>query len=204
MAQTTNGLRAILSMPAVYSLFQAIMGSNQTRADFVREFVRAKPGMRVLDVGCGPADILSYLPDVKYLGFDISEAYIRQARSKWGHRAQFHCQELSTATLEPLPPFDLVLVLGVLHHLDDHQALGVLTMAHSALTAGGRIVTIDPCLEPGQNPLARLLVSRDRGQNVRSRSAYERLAASVFSTVRVEVRHQRWIPYTHCFMECTR
>ena len=204
MAQITSGVRAILSIPAIYSMFQGIMGANHTRADFVRYFVRANPGIQVLDIGCGPADILGYLPEVEYHGFDISQAYVNQAIQKWGHRAQFHCEELSAVALARLPFFDLVLALGVLHHLDDVSARGVLELTRSALKPGGRLVTIDPCLEPGQSAVARFLVSRDRGQNVRNRSAYGALAHAVFDAPRVEVRHQRWIPYTHCFMECTR
>ena len=39
---------------------------------------------------------------------------------------------------------------------------------------------------------------------VRDEAAYAALARAVFPSLRVEVRDQAWIPYTHCFMECTR
>jgi SAM-dependent methyltransferase len=203
MAQVTSGVRAVLSHPLVYKTFQKLMGPPTTRRNFVAEFIRPQAGMKILDIGCGPADILDYLPAVDYHGFDISTAYIENAQNRFDGRGQFTCKLLEQGDLAALPKFDVVLALGLLHHLDDDQAAVVLQLAAGALRPGGRLVTIDPVLELGQNPVARFLVKRDRGQNVRDRVGYERLARAVYSEVRAEVRHQAWIPYSHCMMECT-
>jgi SAM-dependent methyltransferase len=155
-------------------------------------------------MGCGPGDILAYLPDIDYWGFDISNAYIERANARFGRLGKFHCQELTPSIVESMPPFDVVLALGLLHHLDDESAVRVLRLASQALKPGGRVLTVDPCLESGQNPIARFLVSKDRGQNVRIRKEYAALASTVFESPRVTVRHQRWIPYTHCIIESTK
>ncbi|WP_291993474.1 class I SAM-dependent methyltransferase [Candidatus Accumulibacter sp. ACC003] len=202
MAQITRGIRAILSSPFVYSSFQSLMGAHKGRQRFVADFVRPFSGMKILDIGCGPADILGYLPAVDYHGFDISESYIVQARARFGRRGSFHCQQLRQADLADLPLFDLVLGIGLLHHLDDPVAIEVMRLAKQALKADGRFLAVDPCLDAGQNRVARFLVSKDRGQNVRDKTGYEALAGNVFGKARADVRHQAWIPYTHCFMEC--
>lgn len=204
MAQITNGIRSILSFPVVYSAFQHLMGARSFRIKFVEEFVRPFPGCRVLDIGCGPADILAYLPEVNYWGFDVSDAYIARAESQFGRRGKFHCQELTRDDVEKLPKFDIVLALGLLHHLDDESAAGVLQLAFQALKPGGRLLTFDPCLDSGQNFISRFLVEIDRGQNVRTAEEYRSIASAVFDAPHVEVRHRSWIPYTHCFMECIR
>ena len=204
MAQVTYGVRAILSHPFVYSAFQSLMGAHRSRQNFVANYVKPFTGMRILDVGCGPADILDYLPDVDYWGYDISEAYIAQAKSRFGQRGRSNCKQLQLDDLAVLPKFDVVLALGLLHHLDDSVAVGVLQLALEALHQGGKLLTIDPCLDPSQNPVARFLVRNDRGQNVRNKEEYHVLAGKVFSSLHVEVRHQAWIPYTHCLMECQK
>jgi SAM-dependent methyltransferase len=204
MAQITQGVRSILSHPAIYSAFQNLMGAYQLRSMLVKDFIRPYTGMRLLDIGCGPADILAHLPDIDYCGFDISPLYVEQAKARFGQRGQFHCQILTEADLENMPPFDFVLAFGLLHHLDDGDARNVMQLARQALKSGGRLLTIDPCLTPGQNPIARFLVSHDRGQNVRDKTAYSALARSVFNVPLVDVRHRQWIPYTHCIMECIR
>lgn len=202
MTQVTNGLRSILSHPGVYSAFQTLMGAHKARSKFVNEFIKPYRGMRILDIGCGTADILNYLTDVEYYGFDISKAYIARANTRFNGRGLFYCKELCPDELENLPSFDVVLALGLLHHLDNHAAANMLKMASQALKPDGRLITVDPCLEPGQNPLARFLIKQDRGQNVRTKSEYIHLTNAIFKSCHVQVRHQKWIPYTHCFMEC--
>jgi len=204
MAQIISGIRAIFSNPVIYSAFQNMMGAHHFRIEFVEEFVRPFSGCTVLDIGCGPADILGHLPDVNYLGFDISDAYIARAKKRFCLRGKFHCRELMHSDVEKMPQVDIVLALGLLHHLDDESAKGVMRLASQALKPGGRLLTFDPCLEAGQNPIARFLVKNDRGQNVRTMAGYASIARAVFESPRVEVRHRAWIPYTHCFMECTR
>ena len=203
MAQITDGVRALLSHPLVYTSFQALMGPSSVRRNFVADFVRPAQGMSMLDIGCGPADILDFLPSVDYRGFDISEAYIEHARKRFGDRGIFTCKHLETGDLAGLPKFDVVLALGLLHHLEDAEAIGVMQLARAALKPGGRLITIDPVLDHGQNMIAGFLVRRDRGQNVRKKSGYVAIATAVFPPPRIEVRHQTWIPYTHCMMECT-
>ncbi|MCI5224149.1 MAG: class I SAM-dependent methyltransferase [Candidatus Electrothrix sp. AR4] len=205
MAQVTHGVRSLLSHPIIYSAFQTLLGAHRCRQNFVSNYVKPFPGMKVLDLGCGPADILAHLPDVKYWGFDISEAYIERAREQFGTAGNFQCKQMQSEDLKYLPQVDLVLALGLLHHLDDATATDVIQLALQALKPGGRLVSIDPCLDPSQNPIARFLISHDRGQDVRDRRGYEALAKKVFSVFRIAVRHHMLrIPYTHCIMECQR
>ena len=170
----------------------------------MQEFIQPFAGMRVLDIGCGPADILAYLPQVEYWGFDISADYIARAQARFGERGRFTCHLLRESDLPAMPEFDVVLALGVLHHLDDQVAAQFVQLAHKALRTGGRLLTIDPCLDPSQNWIARFLIRQDRGQNVRDRTGYATLAQAGFRAPRVEVRHIAWIPYTHCYLECRK
>lgn len=204
MAQVTSGIRAVLSHPVVYETFQRIMGAKRGREWIVRDFIRPFPGMRILDLGCGPAEILSSLPtDVAYTGYDMSADYIAAAKAKFGDRGTFHCRLLEQAEAATLEPFDLVMGIGVLHHLDDSTARQFMTLAKAALKPGGRVLTVDPCFAPGQNPIARFLISKDRGQNVRNEAGYRALAEGTYPDVAGAVTHRAWIPYTHWTMECS-
>ena len=78
----------------------------------------------------------------------------------------------------------------------------LLRLVATALAPAGRFVSIDPVYVPDQHPVARALIRRDRGQNVRGPDGYAALARSVFPDVRGIVRHRTWVPYTHWMMAC--
>ncbi|MBX9585429.1 MAG: class I SAM-dependent methyltransferase [Gemmataceae bacterium] len=197
-------LKTILAVPAVYRLFGRVVGGN-ARATFVREYLRPAAGDRVLDLGCGPGDLLAYLPPCDYVGVDLDPQYVAAARARYGDRGSFRCETAeAVAGVEP-GTFDLVIASGLLHHLTDEQADATLRVAHKALRPGGRFVSLDGCFVPGQSPVARWMLRRDRGRFVRDLPGYLQLAEAVFPAVRPAVRHDLlWLPYTHAVLECTR
>ena len=204
MAQITSGVRAVLSSPVIYDGFQWLMGGRVGRTDFAGTMVRAGAGMRVLDIGCGTGELLDYLPPgVHYHGWDISAAYVAAARARFGAKGTFTCGLLTESDVVREMPYDVVIASGVLHHLDDGQVRELARLAQLAVRGGGRFVSIDPVLMPGQHPLARLLIQRDRGQHVRAPQQYLDLVQPAFSTASGIVRHRRWVPYTHWMMEAT-
>lgn len=203
MFRASKSALSVLASPSAYDAVQALLGADKGRRDLARHFIRARTGDNILDVGCGTARVLEYLPkDVRYWGYDVSDRYIEAARSRYGHRAQFVSHALTEAELQRLPRFNIVLATGLLHHLDDAEASAFINLARYALGPGGRLITIDPCFEPGQSLLARVLISSDRGKHVRSAAAYEALARPFFTAVTGTLRHRRWVPYTHWIMEC--
>jgi SAM-dependent methyltransferase len=206
MSQDEGGLKRFLSAAPIYQAFQNFVGARQLYRRLVGEHIRPASGMRVLDIGCGPAEILGELSsDVTYLGFDLSEKYIAAARKRWGARGSFHCAPVNDMTVRELPQVDVVLAVGVLHHLDDGEAERLFTLAASALAPGGRVVTYDPCFSPNQGTIARFLVSRDRGRHVRSPDGYEGLARRVFPRVNATLLdgHLR-VPYTATVLSASR
>lgn len=204
MSQITNGIRSILTHPSIYDLLQNIMGAQRIRRDLADQFIQVQPAHRVLDIGCGTADILSFLPaGVEYWGYDISPEYIEAARARHGDHGHFQCRPLDLQEIASLPRFDVVLAIGVLHHLGDKEAVDLFQQARAALHDRGRMITFDGCIAAGQNPIARFLIQRDRGQNIRTASEYRELATQSFSRVEGTLRHQAWIPYTHWIMECS-
>jgi SAM-dependent methyltransferase len=200
--QRTGGLRALLSNASAYALLQRAVGSERSYALFVDEYVRPAPGERVLDIGCGPGEILPFLPDVRYFGIDVSEPYIEAAREKYGERAEFQCADVRSADV-PGASFDVVMVMGVIHHLDDAGARALFELASGALVDSGRLVAIEAVWTAPQHPFARWMNRRDRGAHIRTEDGYVRLAQHAFAAVRATVRTDLLrIPYTHVLIEC--
>lgn len=203
MVQVTSGLRSILSNSWIYDGFQSLIGARRFRQFLVATYVQPLPGHRVLDIGCGTAAILDCLFDVEYYGYDISQTYIDKARNRYGKRGHFVVGSISDSTLPSLTQFDVILALGLIHHLNDDETVELMGISRRALAKGGRFISVDPCIVPGQPTLARALIECDRGRNVRDEDGYCCLARTVFDSVRCNiVDNLLRIPYTHIVLEC--
>ena len=204
MAQITSGIRSIFSHPVIYNLAQRMVGAEKARRILVREYLPSMAGRRMLDIGCGTAEILRHLPaQVEYTGFDASAVYVAQARARFGERGVFRAEMVREATLKDMGKFDLVLAFGLLHHLDDEEACMLFALAASALKPGGMLLTIDPTYVASQSILARWIIGKDRGQNVREPEAYQALAEASFPQTSLSVRPDLLnIPYDHAILQC--
>jgi len=204
MAQITTGIRSILSHPAMYNFTQNSLGVRKARRILSRDYMPEKSALRMLDIGCGTAEILEFLPeDLDYVGFDASEAYIKHAKQRFGTRGSFSAGLVGDRELDHLGKFDVVLAFGVLHHLDDDDAQRLFALAARALHSDGVLLTVDPCFVPGQPRLAHWLIAHDRGQNVRNESGYRQLATQYFAHVESTPRHDFLrLPYTYLVMQC--
>jgi SAM-dependent methyltransferase len=204
MSQRDTGLRRILRLPGSYQGFQDLLGAQRFQRRFARDWVRAEPAMRVLDIGCGPATLLAHLPaGVEYHGFDENPAYVEAARRRFGDRGRFWQARVERQAMSELGRFDRVIALGVLHHLGDADAAALIGLAAAVLAPGGALVTYDPTLVGGQGRISRWLVKHDRGTAVRPPDGYAALARAAFTDVTVEVvsGHLR-IPYHAAVMVC--
>ena len=205
MRITLPDIRSLLAVSALYQLFTRMIGGN-ARALYATHHIRPKNGDRVLDIGCGSADILSYLPHVEYVGLDMSRKYINAARKHFGTKGTFLTKKVSNDTMKKLSlsDFDIVLATAVLHHLNDDEAIQLFEIARSTLKPHGRLITLDGCYTKGQSWLRRFLLSKDRGRYVRTEDQYCALASGIFPDIKISIHHNLIrIPYTHIIMECT-
>jgi SAM-dependent methyltransferase len=198
-------IRPILDQSYFYELYHRLIGANYRSRVLVNEYIRPRPSDRILDIGCGPGNMLPFLPACHYLGVDVNPEYIKTARKRYGDRGQFVCERVSHHNVAELGAFDIVLALGLTHHLDDEEAGNLFRLGHAALKPGGRLVTNDGCYTEGQSRVERYLLSRDRGQFVRTEAEYLNLAHHWFEQVIPHLRTDVLrIPYTHLIMECVR
>jgi SAM-dependent methyltransferase len=192
-----RGLWSPLSSPIVYELFHHLIGARRWLQRFTDEVIRPRSGDRVFDIGCGPGALLRCLPETtSYVGFDRNGAYIERARRMHGTRGEFICDDVGNFAGYALGGGDIAVAIGILHHLDDNLASGMLRSTANALKPGGRLITVDPCFHPDQSAIQHFVVSNDRGMHVRSYDRYVELVDAVFPEPKA-VFQRGYVPFPH-------
>jgi SAM-dependent methyltransferase len=191
-------MRAILNHPALYQAYQNAGGFFGARIKAISDYLTLRPGMRVIDIGCGPGYVLRHLPvGIDYIGFDIDRSYIDHARRSFGHLGTFHCRYFDADAAREFAGADVVMMNGVLHHISDHELSETLTHVRDALKDDGVLFTLDGCYREGQSRIAKWLLDNDRGEFVRDQDGYDQALSGVFGNVRFAIRDDySRVPYT--------
>jgi SAM-dependent methyltransferase len=175
---------SILERAAVYRAWQAPFAEQKFAPILEKNGLRGV--RRVLDVACGPGTNSQHFTHLDYLGIDINENYIRNARQKYGRDFRaVDARKLDDVCREP---FDFILVNSFLHHLNNKDVTDVLSSLESGLSQDGHIHILELVL-PENRSIARLLAHWDRGDFARPLPEWQTLFSKVFTQVLFE-------PYT--------
>lgn len=173
----------LLGHPFVYNRLRPwVVGGIDMTAFY--ESLEAKATDVIVDVGCGTGDALRYLSSFKaYYGFDIDATAIEFARTRAAERPEvtFEARPVTAEDLASLRP-SLVILAGLLHHLDDGRAVGLLELL-ARTPSIRRIATQDVVYLPGER-VSNILARLDRGRFVRDEDGYRTLVAR--ASLRIE------------------
>ena len=158
---------------------------TEPNARFVDYFEQVYPDLRhgnVLDLGCGPGDIVLRLatrcPGLVVHGIDGSAAMLRFASERLhespglGGRVQFVEGRLPGASL-PLPAYDAVISNSLLHHL--HEPLGFWRAVQEAGAPGAAVLVMD-LFRPESEDAARASCSSTRERACNPAAGFLRIA----------------------------
>jgi glycosyltransferase involved in cell wall biosynthesis len=119
-------------------------------------------GDNVLEAGCGIGNLTTHLLDRKRLVcIDVEPFYVDRLQDAYGHLANvtFKRADLTRAedmeAVAALGPFDTVLTINVLEHIEDDQ--GVLERFFRLLSPGGAAIVLVPNAPELYTPLDRAL-----------------------------------------------
>jgi SAM-dependent methyltransferase len=201
-------LSKIFDAPALYSFFQNLVptkeGTEIARRAIIGDFKEGD----VLDFGCGNGQLSELFPESNYLGIEPLSKCVTRAQELFGDKSgkrRFEIGDETSLTALNSNSFDLVLMIGVLHHISDHQSQFALREIHRVLRTSGRLFLIDPVYHPAQSWLSQRIVSLDRGIHVREHENYMALIRNYFPKAQFELHSNLLrIPYDHIYCSATK
>ncbi|MDZ7314812.1 MAG: class I SAM-dependent methyltransferase [candidate division KSB1 bacterium] len=159
--------------PALFIFLRRILENDFQGEKQVLKQELGLPNGKVLDIGCGTGELSVLFPPDRYVGIDISPAYIEFARHHYA--AEFHVMD-ATALNFADGTFGSAVIVGVLHHLNDELSRALLREAGRVLASGGRLVLLeDVVLAKGTHPIGRLIHLLDKGDHIRPAAEYKKL-----------------------------
>ena len=155
-------LSSIMNIPLIYRLWQAPFADKKfAPISAMNDLQRVR---RVLDVGCGPGTNTHYFQDKEYLGIDINESYIENARKRY--EKNFILADITKFSGLQEDHFDFILVNSFLHHIGKPSTRHVLSQLNYLLTQDGHVHILDLVYPESPGP-ARLMAELDRGNYAR-------------------------------------
>ena len=123
-------------------LYQRFEGERAAPFSDLCGLLRVRPGMGVIDLGCGTGELTCRLADLlpgsRVTGIDSSAEMLEKASGLDCPGVRFRLQDIATVDSS----WDLIFSNAVLHWLDDHQTL--IPRIFSLLNPGGQLVVQIP------------------------------------------------------------
>ncbi|OGW79368.1 MAG: hypothetical protein A3G33_03235 [Omnitrophica bacterium RIFCSPLOWO2_12_FULL_44_17] len=119
----------------------------------------------ILDIGCGSSYIAQKIKFRKYLGIDIDPKSINAAIKKNIPNTEFLVADINTYDFSK-QRFDKAILYGVLHHLNDEEAVTLLNKLSTLI--GDCVVTWDSVYLSNFYVTNNLMCALDRGKHVRT------------------------------------
>ena len=188
-------IKNILNNPLVYHLSQKFFLADNFRKKILKKLINRK-NIDLLDIGCGPGNMITYLSFNKYYGFDTDKKYIEFAKKKYPD-CYFFCEKFTKSSLKKISKVDIVILFGVLHHISNNEILDLIKNLKLALKKDSQIIILDPVYVKNQNKIAKFLIDNDRGDFVRTTKGYLDLFKKSRTAFTYKIYNQKIIPYTN-------
>lgn len=137
-----------------------------------------KRGINILDVGSGTGTISPLFSKCNYVGIDVDEKLVDFSKKNY----PFLFKKMDAQKLNfPNNYFDVILILGVIHHLSNKQSEKILEGVKRVLKKKGTTLIVEaiPSLDK-YNYAGRLLRKLDEGHNIRRLEEYEDIFKKFF------------------------
>lgn len=147
----------------------------------IKDFLKKYQPKSVLDLGCGSGSLSSLFRKESYLGFDIDEDLIEYAKSI---HPGYKFLNLSSTNFYLNQKFEMILIVGVLHHLNNLDTDKTLSLTKKHLKKNGHILIIEAIWPIFKiNLIGKFLRMIDKGNFIRTTDRYQKMVVRHFKII---------------------
>ena len=173
---------ALAANPKIFIFLRKILENNfKTQKEVVIKYLSPGQSEPILDIGCGTGEFSVFFKPENYVGVDVEKRYIDFARKNY--QGKFLLDDATRLSF-PDNSFLKILIVGVLHHLDDAKSAEVLAEAERALAKSGKILILEDVNSPQNGVLTNLIHRLDKGKFIRDAEGYEDLLSPHFKVMK--------------------
>lgn len=170
--------RSLSQNPKIFIFLRRILENNfKGEKNVLAEHFVCAPGEKVLDIGCGTGEFSVFFNPDDYIGVDIEKKYIEYAQNNY--KGKFLVVDANRLPFND-GVFQKVVIVGVLHHLDDATSGRVLDEAKRVLAPDGKFLLMEDVDRPSNSFLTRLIHRLDNGRFIRNKDGYEKVIGKRF------------------------
>lgn len=163
----------LFTYPAISIFLRKIVEANfKKQKEIIKKYFSAAANEKILDIGCGTGEFSVFFNSAAYIGIDINKEYIDYAKRKYS-------SEFLIADAMNLPfsdrTFNKILIIGVLHHLNDKESNIVLKEARRTLTSNGQMLIMEDIKTLKDGFFTNLIHNVDLGDFIRNQDGYREL-----------------------------
>ena len=155
----------------LYDFLSVLSGNINSFRKTIRANLSCEKNIKVLDWGCGTGIFSTLFNHDGYHGIDVDEKRIRYAKKKYPEYNFEYVRDFNDHSYEL---YDMILFVGVLHHMNDRIIKENISMIIKHLKLNGKIIAIEPTLT-GLKYRDKFICYLDRGAFIRSSFDYIKL-----------------------------
>ncbi len=153
--------------------------------------------IKILDIGCGSGEISRFFNDLDYIGIDVNPDYIEFARKIY----KKNFEEMNAQKLRfKKRYFDYVVIIGVLHHIDDKNCSLILNEITRVIKNDGKIIIIEDVNTQSKiDLLGNIIRKLDVGEHIRTQKEWLELLSKKIN-IKKQYRFKSFIPTYEVFI----
>lgn len=179
----TRILNFSADQPALFSWLRKIIEINFCKQkQVIKEVFDLSSSKKILDIGCGTGEFAGLFNQLDYYGIDIASNYIKYATRK--KQGNFKVMDATNLKF-PDNSFDYILIMAILHHLNDSYVNKILLEAKRVLKPRGKVLIMENAkIDNLENWIIKLIQKFDKGDFIRSLEQYKNIITKHFIITR--------------------